>query len=138
MILVVILVMARRPDILKMGRGWIAVTALVVLSGCDGGCAAPEQLKEHYGHLDLLLEERDVALATFDEKEADLIEWYERQDSIFAILYPDGPRPLISPFQEGIAYNSASMVVDNLNREIARLRDEINAIEAASRCTDQP
>ena len=116
--------------------GWIAVTALVVLPGCDGGCAVPGP-GEHYGYLDSLLKERDVALTTLEEKEADLTDWYERQDSIYALLYPDGPRPLIQPFREVIAYNSARRVVDDLNREIARLRDEINALEAASRCTDQ-
>ena len=120
-----------------MARGWIAVTALVVLSGCDGGCAVPEP-REHYEYLDSLLKERDVALTTLEEKEADLTEWYERQDSLYALLYPDGPRPLISPFRESIAYHNARHVVDDLNREIARLRDEINALEAASRCTDQP
>lgn len=120
----------------KMRRGWIVAAALIALSGCEGSltksAAAPE-LREHYMNLDRLLEERDLSLAALEEKETDLTEWHMRQDSISAILYPDGPRPLISPFLEQISYNNALSVVDNLDREIASLRDEIDSLEAARR-----
>ena len=65
-----------------------------------------------------------------EEKRADRDEWYARQDSIFDIEYPDGPRPFISDYWEFIAYHEARHVVENLDRQIANLRDDLEALEA--------
>lgn len=111
----------------------VATAALVLLPGCASGSTesgATPELREHYRHLERLVEARDRARAVLQERDADLAEGYAEQDSIFAIEYPDGPRPLIQPFVESVAYFEARRVVDSLDREIASLEGHIEALRA--------
>ena len=127
--------MGKTPTALGL---WAAAVALAAAAGCERGSTmplavpeaapeanAPSELHERLG---MLLKGRETARRVLEEEEAELDESYRRQDSIFAIRYPDGPRPILCPFT--IDRDEAMDVVRNLDYEIEDLRAEIAAQKA--------
>ncbi len=130
------LMITRKPPsgVPATSRPLFVLTALMVFVGCDSGLTkstgSPE-LQGHYEYLTWLLDERGLRHAVAEQAHADLTAAYARKDSIDAIMFPNGSRPLTHLFWEPIAYRNARSVVENLDQEIARLRQEIDSLEAA-------